>query len=149
MARVSQVTGQVPADAPSAACRNWCSMGMFTTLASSVLAVLKRPFSCLPSPLPAHLSRALCDVTSAAGGKSCRTSPGALMELGHCWQRDAVGPTHFCTCDNGHSPSSPAPKSHEEGTKSKTLLWEAAVLISSPWDGAASGTCPPLAEPPA
>lgn len=70
------------------------------------------------------------------------------MELGHCWQRDAVRPTHFCTCDSGHSPSSPAPKSFEEGTMSKILLQEAAVLIFSPWDGAASDTRPPLAEPP-
>lgn len=130
------------------ACRNWCSVGMFTTLASSVLAVVKRPFSSHPSPYACLPHQGLCDVVSATGGKSCRTSPGALMEPGHCWQRDAVRPTHFCTCDNGHSPSSPAPKSHEEGTVSKTLLQEAAVLISLPLDGAASGTCPPLAEPP-
>lgn len=72
------------------------------------------PFACPPQ-------QGLCDVTSATGGKSCRTSPGALMELGHCWQRDApVRPTHFGTCDNGHSPRSPAPTSHEEGTVSKT-----------------------------
>lgn len=132
----------------SAACRNWCPVGMLTTLASSGLAVIKRPFSSHPSPFACPPHQGLCDVTSPTGGKCCRTSPRTLMELGHCWQRDAVTPTHFCTCDSGHRPSSPAPKSLEEGTMSKILLQEAAVLISSPWDGAASGTCPPLVEPP-
>lgn len=66
------------------------------------------------------------------------------MELCHCWQGDAVTPTHFSTCDSG---CGAAAQPHGLlGKKIRTLskvLWEAAALISSHRAGAASGTCPP------